>query len=158
MIVVFVGVPAAAMYGWLVDRFVARGIPDFALRAFAVGAICAVPMLVIGFTADRHDVFVATLILLQFATYSATGPGFAALMMVTPTEMRGRMAAVVVLCINLMGFACGPMIVGALTDFVFADPQKVGLSIALNGAVVAPLAAYSIWTARRYFTARLNRI
>jgi MFS family permease len=157
MIVVFVGVPAAAFYGWLVDRFVARGITDFALRAFAVGAVSAVPMLVFGFTADRHAVFVATLILLQFATYSATGPGFAALMMVTPPEMRGRMAAVIVLCINLMGFACGPMIVGALTDFVFADPQKVGLSIALNGAVVAPLAAWSIWTARPYFTARLSR-
>jgi hypothetical protein len=103
-------------------------------------------MLVFGFTADRQ----------QFATYSATGPGFAALMM-TPPEMRGRMAAVIVLCINLMGFACGPMIVGALTDFVFADPQKVGLSIALNGAVVAPLAAWAIWTARPYFTARLSR-
>lgn len=157
LIVVFVGVPAAAMYGWLVDRFVARGATDFALRAFAVGAVGAVPFLIFGFTADHHAAFLTSLIALQFATYSSTGPGFAALMMVTPPEMRGRMAAVIVLCINLMGFACGPMIVGALTDFVFADPQKVGLSIALNGAVVAPLAAYAIWTARRYFTARLNR-
>lgn len=46
--------------------------------------------------------------------------------------------------------------VGALTEFFFVDPQKVGLSIARTVVVVGPISALLIWSARPYFRGVCN--
>jgi hypothetical protein len=41
---------------------------------------------------------------------------------------------------NIIGFGAGPAVVGALTDFLFKDESKVGMSLAIvviGGATVA---------------------
>jgi hypothetical protein len=119
--------------------------------------VVAIPLCAIGFILDRNTAFVAALVVAQCALIAPLGPGIAAIQMVTPPAMRGRMAALVVFVVNLAGYGGGSIVVGALTQFFFVDPQKVGLSIALTLVVVAPISALLIWSARPYFVARVTR-
>jgi MFS family permease len=146
---------SSVVYGYIVDRQFSRGRIDFVLRANSLGTVIATPLCFLGFTANQHSVFIAALIADQCALVAALGPGIAAIQMVTPPEMRGRMAALIIVVINLAGYGGGPLLIGALTEFFFSDPQQVGLSIALTFLVLGPIAAWSIWSARPRFVARV---
>jgi len=146
---------SAALYGAIVDRQFSRGKIDFVLRAYGFGMIIAIPLCVLGFTLNQNAAFIVALIATQVALVAPLGPGIAAIQMVTPPEMRGRMAALVIFIVNLAGYGGGSMVVGALTEFFFVDPQKVGFSIALTVVVVGPISALFIWSARPYFVARI---
>lgn len=76
--------------------------------------------------------------------------------MIAPADMRGRMGALIVMVSNIGGFALGPMMVGALTDYVYGAPEKVGLSVATTLAQIGPLAMGLIWIARRGFVMRVR--
>ncbi len=54
---------------------------------------------------------------------------FTALNQITPNEMRAQITALYNLTIGLTGLTLGPLIVGILTDYVFADPKMVGYSL-----------------------------
>jgi MFS family permease len=150
------GIFAAGIYGHIVDKQFSRGKIDFVLRAFSVGAIVAIPACVIGFSVDRLWGFLSAVIAVQLILGASFGPGVAAIHMITPPEMRGRMGALMVIVVNLSGYALGPVLVGALTDFVFADPQKVGLSIGMVAAVLGPISAWCAWSARSHFVQRVR--
>lgn len=157
-IFLFVGAPAPALYGYLVDRSFTRGRIDAALRTFAIGVLLALPFFVVGYLLDNKIALIVSVISTQFAFFTPSGCGFAAIAMITPPAMRGRMAALFVVAMNFGGYAFGPGLVGALTDFVFHDPQKVGYSIALLGAVFCPISAWLAWSARGRFVARIAKL
>jgi MFS family permease len=48
-----------------------------------------------------------------------------------PNELRGRMAAIYMLIIGLLGLALGPSAVALITDYVFADDQALRYSMLL---------------------------
>jgi MFS family permease len=64
-----------------------------------------------------------------------------ALSLVCPNRMRGQVSAVYLLCVNLTGIGLGSLAPGVLNDYVFADPKRVGDSIAWVIGIAAPLAA-----------------
>jgi hypothetical protein len=60
----------------------------------------------------------------------------------SPRAMRGVAAAVLVFLLNFVGLGLGPPAVALVTDNVFRDPTKVGLSllvVTLVGRLVAAL-------------------
>ena len=89
-----------------------------------------------------------TLVLITGASYLVTFPLalFATgLQSASPNEMRGLMAGCYVLSTNLIGLALGPASVALANDFIFADAQAVGASLALVGAIFLPLAVLLMW-------------
>ena len=62
-----------------------------------------------------------------------------AVQMVTPTHLRGRVTALTSIPLALIG-SLGPLIVGALTDFVFRDEAKLGWSLAVVLSTMIPSA------------------
>lgn len=148
---------AGAMYGYIVDREFSRGRTAFILESFTVGAVIAIPACVLGFTLDDRIAFVGALLAVQCILAGSLGPGIAAIQMVTPPDMRGKMGALIIIVVNFIGYALGPMLVGALTDFIFTDAQKVGWSIALAILVLAPISAVAVWSARPHFVSRVSR-
>ncbi|MEN7535611.1 MFS transporter [Aurantiacibacter flavus] len=60
--------------------------------------------------------------------------GYALLMNLAPTRQRARLAAVAGITLNLIGGALAPIAVALATDFLFADPLKLPLSLALVSA------------------------
>ena len=74
--------------------------------------------------------------------------------MVSPANMRGVITGCYVVSTNVIGLGLGPTLVAGSTDFIFADPNKVHLSLTLVSCVVAPIAffllrsgmqAYAVW-------------
>jgi MFS family permease len=72
------------------------------------------------------------------------GGGPAALQVITPSAYRGRIGALYLLAINLVGLVLGPTVVALFTDFVFHDTQKVQLSVAATLLTLAPVAILAL--------------
>jgi MFS family permease len=64
----------------------------------------------------------------------------ASLQMLSPAGLRGQLAALAAAIYSLVGLGLGPTIVGALTDYVFRDEQKLGISLIILLGVAMPLA------------------
>jgi hypothetical protein len=63
------------------------------------------------------------------------GIAAAALMQVTPNQMRGQVSAIYLFTVNLIGLGAGPTAVALVTDHVFHNDGLVGLSIFLVGTI-----------------------
>lgn len=128
--------------GFLSDWLVKRGRADGPMR---VGMIAGLALLPFAATATIVDSLALSLVLfcpmLFFASFSL-GSAAQALQMVAPNEMRGQVSAIYMLFLNLLSYGLGPLVVGMLTDYLFADEGAVGYSLALVSAVSAPVAAF----------------
>lgn len=149
------GIFGTIALGFVVDRLFSRGHRDIALRLFIMMAFIVPPLVAIAFLSGNLIALACGIALLQFTVGACSGPTLAAVQMIAPVPMRGRFAALAVLMSNLGGFAFGPMLVGAITDYGFGDPDQVGNSIALALIIVGPLGAALTWWARPPFMARL---
>ncbi|MEL0162462.1 MAG: MFS transporter, partial [Halieaceae bacterium] len=75
---------------------------------------------------------------------------------VTPNRMRGVMAGLHIVTVNVVGLALGPTSVAFATDVVFADGNAVGLSLSLVGCVACVAGAALIAPALRPLADLLN--
>jgi MFS family permease len=78
--------------------------------------------------------------LLFFGAF-AYGAAASSLQLITPNTMRATVSAFYLVVVNLVGLTAGPVVTGALTDYVFRSPGAVGISAALVGGFAACLAA-----------------
>ena len=137
---VMVGVPFTLAVGWFVDRRFHRGQTDIHLIVYAMLILlCAV--LIVGATTTSHAWVAASLIVLGLPMLSYSGIAAAALQLASPNEFRGQITAMFLFMAIALGQGLGPSVPAALTDFLFQDDQKVGWSMALTIAIVAPIAA-----------------
>jgi MFS family permease len=149
------GVASMIAYGYVIDRKFSRGKIDFALRIHVIGTLLSAPLLALAFILEREDMFLLAIVLTQCVLCAAFGPGMAVLQMITPPSMRGRVAAMLVVTLSVGGYTIGPTLIGAITDFVFFDPQRVGWSMAVVAVVMGPILAWCLWSARRLFVGRM---
>ncbi|MDA9661137.1 hypothetical protein N9T78_02470, partial [Gammaproteobacteria bacterium] len=60
---------------------------------------------------------------------------------ISSNEVKGQMAAVHTFLMMAFGLSLGPQITAFFTDFVLMDESKLGMAVAITGAIVLPLAA-----------------
>jgi MFS family permease len=116
--------------GLFADRLFSRGSKDIHLKLIMV--MGAMKALVLGFAMSGQFPLLTTAALMGLATFFSgfAGAATAVLQLVTPNQYRGQVSATHLFITSLVGMGCGPMIAGALTTFVFQDPEKVGWAIA----------------------------
>jgi len=81
------------------------------------------------------------------------GVSIAALQIVTPNQMRAQVSAVLLFMTNVFGLVVGPMIIGFLSDQVFAAEGKLSLAYALSstgGLFTVAAAAFLIFALKPY--------
>ena len=61
------------------------------------------------------------------------------------------MSAVYLFVLNLAGIGFGPTLVALITDYGFDDTSRVGWSLAIVGAIAAPLGAVALHFAIKPF-------
>ncbi|WP_049758263.1 MFS transporter [Phenylobacterium zucineum] len=144
--------------GWLVDRLIARGHSDAHLQVFSASVLLATPVGIGAFLVDDPRVFLVCVFLLKMMAFSYIGYGAAAVQAVTPSALRGRMAAIYLLSLAIIGNAGGPSLIAFFTDFVFGDPAKLGWSIATALALLAPLALISAQLGRAPMRLAVERL
>jgi MFS family permease len=86
------------------------------------------------------------------------GVGLSAIVMVTPGRMRAQMVALYLLLDSLVGFGLGPTAVAMLTDYVFHNEARVGLSLAIVIAVIMPIAFVLYQRAREGYRAMVSSL
>ena len=137
--------------GWLTDRLVLKGLPDGGLRAGVVAGIGCVPFAVLmPFMPSVTSVLLLFCPLLFFASFGF-GAAAAALQQVTPNRMRAVVSALYLFLLNLIGIGLGPTVTALITDYVFANEQAVGFSIAITAGTCGLLGAIVLWLGLRPF-------
>jgi MFS family permease len=127
--------------GWITDRWFARGVTDAHFRYFAF----CLPALVLagayGLTIADHPALAFAGIGLVWLLVPSSAAAATHLQLSTPPHLRGRVTALFVMVFNVVGLTTGPVVVALLTEHVFRDPAKIGLSMA-SALVVSGVAAF----------------
>jgi MFS family permease len=157
LIVALCGIAAHSTNGFAVDWLFRRGLKAAHLWFFIVSAAVAAPIVAVAFLSGAYryalvGIIVAHLILTPFVGYAA-----AAVQLITPAGMNGRMSAVFLFVISVFGLGLGPSVVAALTDFVFHSDAMLGRSLAVFVAVAATCAAVLLAAARGRYLAAVER-
>jgi MFS family permease len=141
-----VGTVGVLTGGRVADMMMKRGHRDAPLR---VGIIGAAGMLVSATAypfATSSTAVVAWLVIVNFFAAFPWGAASAAAAEIVPPVMRAQGAAFFYLILNLVSFAAGPWLVGAITDSVFRDESALGYSLALLNVagMVAAIALFVV--------------
>lgn len=117
--------------GIISDFLTRRGVADAPLRIIAIAILCQIPFVVMMFlVADRTTALVLLAIAQALATLFA-GLQTTTLQLVTPARFRGRMMALYLLCVTLVGMGIGPVAVGILSDMMTGGVNPLGKSLAI---------------------------
>jgi MFS family permease len=148
------GVVAGARFAHWLARL---GYRDVYLRA---------PLITIVLTAIPASLAVlmptapASLALLVVSTFLSSFPVAlisAALLIITPNQMRGQIGAMFGFLASLLGVGLGPTFIAVITDYVFRNEHAVGYSIATANLIITPVVAALLWWGLRPFRESLAR-
>ncbi|MFK7733245.1 MAG: MFS transporter [Pseudomonadales bacterium] len=146
LIMMLCGTVGLLLGGYLAGKWYERGRKDAYSRVILLSAACMLPaMIALGYASTP---FWGILCLSIATFFSAFQGGIAGgvLQLMTPNQMRSQVAALYFLVANLIGLGLGPTVVAAITDYVFADDAAIAQSLALNAAILCPLAIAIIWS------------
>ncbi|MCS6947753.1 MAG: MFS transporter, partial [Steroidobacteraceae bacterium] len=127
--------------GWLTDRWRSAGRLDATLR---VGLTAALGLILpASLCTLLDDAWLATLLLQPIGLFTAFafGAGAAAVVTLTPDNMRAQVSAIYLWFVNMIGLGLAPYLTAVLTQYVFADDRAVGRSCAIVAGGAACVAA-----------------
>ena len=143
---------SGAVCGGVFAAYLRRGAAiDANLRSAAWGVTAIIPAAITATLMSNPWLALALLGVAIFCTSFPSGASVTAISEVTPGALRGQVSAVYYLVMSFVGLTAGPLSVALCTDYLFQDPQRIGDSIALVSAVVAPAAALLLWPALPQF-------
>lgn len=143
--------------GWAADRLYARGYRDGLMRTCLVAAVLLfVPASIIAPLMPDPAWAIAWLIPSTMGGAIITATGSAALMMITPNQMRGQVTALYYFVINALGLTLGPTAVALVTDYGFGDDGALRWSLAIVSAVASVLALGFLFTNLPLYRARVE--
>jgi MFS family permease len=116
--------------GWLIDHFYRRGVRDIHLRFYRWLIIGFSPAFLLLFFVQNPAWVLILYALVQFVTVPFFVYVAAVIVMVAPNATRGQLAALYFASFTVLGQGVGPTLVGAVTDYVYQDEQRLGMSLA----------------------------
>ncbi|WP_157098834.1 MFS transporter [Novosphingobium rosa] len=128
------------LHGWVVDRLYNAGYRDAHLRWCLISLTVAAPLAVAAYLVSNPWATVVLFGLFMTCIHSGSSMGPASVQLVTPAALRGRVTAIFVLLTGLIGMGLGTFLVGFMTDRLFGDPLKVGVSmvvLVVGGLILA---------------------
>jgi MFS family permease len=135
----FVGTFSFLSSGRGVEWLWRRGYTDAHMRFYVAGSVIVAVLGGAAFQAPSVPIYYAVAALAGiFTNMAAIAP--AAIQVVTPNALRGRVSAVYILVSGLVGMSVGPALVAALTQYVFADPDRINDSLSVLYVTLGSLA------------------
>lgn len=148
-IVTLMAGPMAAVFApFLSERLSARGYEDAQMRAVLVSIGIGIAGGVAAALAPNPWIGVVMLLPASVGTIAATACGLAALMTVTPNQIRAQVSALYYLVVNLFGLTLGPTGIAVFTDYIFGEVSALRYSVAsvvfLAGLLAAVFLTYNL--------------
>lgn len=144
------GIIGVNLGGWLGDRMYQRGIKDGHMRVVLYGTIMLVIAAVL--VPLMPSPWLGLLLLIPHAIGSGipTACGPAALMMITPNQMRGQVSAVYWFVISILGLMIGPTAVALASETIFDGPQDIRYGLSLVCGVVGTFVWILVFNLKHY--------
>lgn len=143
--------------GLLVDKLFSKGFEDAHLRYYAFASLLVAVCGIAAPFAPTAWAYLAIMAPWKFLM-NYGGVFSAALQVVTPSAIRGRMAALCGIVSSVLGGTFGPSVVAFFTDHVFRDDAKLAYSLGATTAIFVPLAAGLFWLGMRPMREAARRI
>jgi len=148
-----IGLPGglgALAAAWIAARY-ARGRVDRLLRLCGVALALSVPAGVLAVMSASVPLAIGCLALWSFTGTMYIGPGHSLYLGWAPPQMRGTLAAIVIVTCNLVGSGLSPQLVGVASDFFHAsgDTHALGHALACLALVGVVPSALFLTAARR---------
>jgi len=144
--------------GWIADRLAARGYEDSYLRVATMAMAVLVPVGAAYLLVPNSHLAIALLAPANFLTAIPVGLAPAALMQVTPSQMRGQVGAVYLFTVNLIGLGAGPTAVALVTDHVFHNDAMVGSSLLIVGIAANIVSVAFLWAGLKSYVRSQRRL
>lgn len=142
---VFLAMPIGlAVGGWLAERYWKRSVHDGNVRVVVLSTLISVPLAIAGPLMPNPWMAVGCLLLATMTSIMAAAPENAAIQTVTPNRLRGQMTFLFLFLMNVVGMGLGPLFVGALSQYVFGEPN-IRLSLVAAAVVLGLPAAFIFW-------------
>jgi MFS family permease len=152
-IMFFAGAAGILAGGILADRWRASGNKTAEIRVALVSALCLWPVSIATFQVDNVTYALILAIPTLFLSSFPFGAASSAIQLVTPNQLRARVSAIYLLIINIIGIGLGATVASAISDYVFADENRIGDGISIVALLSAPVAALLFWRSRETFKA-----
>ena len=145
------GVIGVLTGGWLADRLYARGQTDAHWWVILLAVAVLLPAYIFVTLVPSPWWSLALLApgIVGGSMPAAAGP--AALMIITPNELRALVAAIYYFVINLIGLTIGPTAVALLTDYYFKDAARLPDSLAIVAALSWAAAVLVLLAGTRHY-------
>lgn len=131
--------------GFLAEWLQKRGHDDANIRVALFSTIASVPVAIIYPLMPTPYLALALYALNTFLVSLRPGPQNAALVIVTPNQMRAQASALYFFLFNLLGMGLGPLMVAGFTDYLFGSEADLRYSLSLHFAILGPLACLVFW-------------
>jgi MFS family permease len=128
-----------------------RGWVDANVRASMLGFVMLVPFAVAYPLVSDPFLALALVAGYNFFAGFPFGGGYAAIQEITPDRMRGQVAAIFALLVNIIGQGLGPTVVALFTNYLFRDEQALQKSLALTAALAMPVGIALLWSGVRHY-------
>jgi MFS family permease len=100
---------------------------------------------------DSADLTLLLMLPIGFFTSFGFGASGAAIVMLTPPQIRGTVSAVYLFVINMIAMGLGPLLTALMNDHIFRSDLAVGRSVALVATVALVLSASLFLWGRKHF-------
>lgn len=144
--------------GWLGDYLYQRGFADGMVRTLIVCICILAPTYAIAPLMPTAELALLCYIPATLTSAAATAAGNAALMIVTPNELRAQVSAVALLVISVSGLIIGPTVVAMFTDYYFGDETALRYSMAIVPALFGVLSLAVMLWGRRFYAEEVTRV
>lgn len=132
--------------GWLIDWLEARGVKN-APHRYLIGATCVAIVASISGFYFAGSVGVALFFIGMYHMAAPfNSPMVVALQKGVPSDYRGQAIALATMTATLIGLLVGPTVIALFTEEFFADPAKVGASVAIVAVICGSLALLFLFT------------
>ncbi len=125
------GVGTVIAKGGVMDWLFARGMKDAHIRFYSWLLMAGVPLFLVAFSLPEPWMFFVALGLLQAVIIPFIVYFMATIQLVAPAHLRGQVTGLYFGMCALVGSGLGPLFIGALNDFWFRDPAKLGWSLTI---------------------------
>ena len=132
-----IGPANVLLMGYLSDRWMQAGVRDAPFRLLVIGFLIMVPTGAIAMFMPTGVLAYAVLCINTIGIGMVSAVGVTALLLITPSQIRGQVLALYYMTISLAGLFLGPTTVGSLSTRVFGEDN-------LNMAVAAVPIIYGI--------------
>lgn len=140
MVQMFGGMAGMLLGGMTADRLSKKGVQGASFKLVIVGSAFAVPFAYMYPLMGSSSASLWLMILAIFGTNICFACAASAMQRMYPAAMLGFAAGIYFFMSNAVGLLVGPFAIAATTDYIFADPLKVGSSLSIVGGTARLLA------------------